>query len=254
MPGMATCSGDERVCIVNFVAHAIAGIQILRVLIIEDEALLREDLAQRLQADGHVVEQAASGTEGRFYGEEYPIDCAIVDLGLPDIGGMEIIQHWRDAGYDFPVLILTARGSWQDKVEGLHSGADDYLVKPFHYEELQARLNALLRRAGGWADSVLRCGPLRIDTTTQQVYLRDEESRLTAFEYRLLEYLALHAGQVISKSVLTEHLYADDDERDSNVLEVLIGRLRRKLDPDQEYHLIETLRGRGYRISCDRPA
>jgi len=224
----------------------------MRVLIIEDEAALREPLAQRLQAEGHVVEQAVSGSDGLYYGEEYPIDIAIVDLGLPDLSGMEVIHRWRESGHDFPVLILTARGSWQDKVEGLHSGADDYLVKPFQFEELLARLNALLRRAGGWADSLLRCGPLVVDTTGQVVTLHGQAIKLTAFEYRVLEYLLLHGGQVISKTELTEHLYADDDERDSNVLEVLIGRLRRKLDPDQEYHLIETLRGRGYRIACDR--
>ncbi len=247
---MAICNGDERSRIASIESRHSARDGPMRVLIIEDETALREDLARRLQADGHVVEQAGNGTDGRYYGEQYPIDCAVVDLGLPDIGGMEIIHAWRAAGHDFPVLILTARASWRDKVEGLHGGADDYLVKPFHYEELQARLNALLRRAGGWADAVLRCGPLRIDTAAQQVSLGGEEIRLTAFEYRLLEYLALHPGQVISKTVLTEHLYADDDERDSNVLEVLIGRLRRKLEPD----LIETLRGRGYRIVCERAA
>jgi len=177
-----------------------------------------------------------------------------VDLGLPDLPGIDVIRRWRAAGRRFPVLILTARGRWQDKVEGLEAGADDYLVKPFYTEELLARLRALIRRTGGWTQAVLRCGPIALDTGAQQVTLGDQPVELTAYEYKLLEYLILHAGTVISKTELTEHLYQEDEDRDSNVLEVLVGRLRRKLDPDRALNPIETLRGRGYRFRLERTA
>lgn len=224
----------------------------MRALVIEDETLLRQRLARDLEAAGYVLDLAAGGEDGLFLGHEYPVDVAIVDLGLPDLDGVEVIRRWRDAGRRFPILILTARSRWQDKVAGLEAGADDYLVKPFHTEELLARLKALTRRASGWTDPRLRCGPLTVDTAAQAVTLDDEPVALTAYEYRLLEYLALHAGEVLSKATLTEHLYAEDDDRDSNVLEVLVGRLRRKLDPAGTLAPIETLRGRGYRLRLPR--
>lgn len=224
----------------------------MRILVIEDEAPLRSQITDQLRAQGYAVDQAADGRQGQYLGEEYPVDAAIVDLGLPDLSGIEVIRHWRSADRRFPVLILTARGRWQDKVEGLEAGADDYLVKPFHIEELLARLRALVRRAGGWTQSVLRCDPVALDTATQSVTVNSQPVDLTAYEYKMLEYLMLHAGEVISKTELTDHLYEEDFDRDSNVLEVLLGRLRRKLDPDRALNPIETLRGRGYRFRLAR--
>ncbi|HXH02461.1 MAG TPA: response regulator transcription factor [Candidatus Competibacteraceae bacterium] len=218
----------------------------MRILVIEDEAPLREQLSQQLRAAGYAVDSAADGSSGQYMGEEYPIDLAVVDLGLPDRDGVGIIRYWRERGRRFPVLILTARGRWQDKVTGLDAGADDYLVKPFQIEELLARLKALLRRAEGWTRSVLECPPVALDTASQQVTVHGQPVELTAYEYRLLEYLMLHAGQVVSKTELSEHLYEEDADRDSNVLEVLVGRLRRKLDPQRTLNPIDTLRGRGY--------
>ena len=223
----------------------------MRVLVVEDEPLLREQLVTRLRDEGYAVDVAADGEEGAYFGEEFPLDAAIVDLGLPVISGIEVIRRWRDAGQRFPVLILTARGQWQDKVDGLESGGDDYVVKPFHMEELLARLRALIRRSQGWADPVLRRGPLALDTHAQSIAVDDRPVSVTAFEYRILEYLMLHADRVISKSELTEHVYDEDLERDSNVVEVLVGRLRRKLDPDGNLRPIETLRGRGYRLRLE---
>ncbi|MGH8644804.1 MAG: response regulator transcription factor [Gammaproteobacteria bacterium] len=220
----------------------------MRVLLIEDETALREGLAARLRKEGYAVDAAPNALEGAFLGKEYAIDVAVVDIGLPDRSGIEIIKEWRAVCRKFPILILTARSRWQDKVEGLEAGADDYLVKPFEVEELPARLRALVRRAAGWAEPVLRAGTLSLNTATQQVTVAGKEVDLTAYEYRVLEYLMLHAGEVVSKTTLTEHLYAQDFDRDSNVLEVLIGRLRRKLDPDRSTDPIETLRGRGYRF------
>jgi len=182
------------------------------------------------------------------------VDVAVVDIGLPDFSGVDVIRRWRADEEDFAVLILTARGRWQDKVEGLEAGADDYLVKPFHMEELLARLRALVRRSAGWADSSIRCGPIVLNTSAQSVTVDHNEVELTAFEYKVLEYLMLHAGNVVSKAELTEHLYEDDFDRDSNVLEVLIGRLRKKLDPQRRLQPVETLRGRGYRFVPERSA
>lgn len=216
----------------------------------EDEPGLREPLRERLRHQGFAVEVAADGEEGLFLGRELPIDLGIIDLGLPRLSGVELIRRLRAAGRHFPILILTARGNWQDKVEGLECGADDYLVKPFHLEELLARINALLRRASGWSQPLITCGPLCVDTRTQQVWVDGEIIELTAYEYRVLEYLLLHRGEVVSKTELTEHIYEQDYDRDSNVLEVFVGRLRRKLDPQDRYHPIETLRGRGYRLVC----
>ncbi len=224
----------------------------MRVLVIEDEAALREPLVARLKAEGYAVDAGGDGEEGLYLGTEYPVDVGIVDLGLPGIGGMEVIRRLRVAGRAFPILILTARGRWQDKVEGLEAGADDYLVKPFEMAELLARLKALLRRAAGWSQSVLRCDPIVLDTASHEVRVDGREITLTAFEYRVLEYLMLHAGRVISKTELTEHLYDQDFDRDSNVIEVFVRRLRLKLDPDDTLHPIETRRGRGYRLTPAR--
>ncbi|HAS51506.1 MAG TPA: DNA-binding response regulator [Gammaproteobacteria bacterium] len=224
----------------------------MRILIIEDEAPLLEQVAAQLREQGYAVDTAADGRTGLYIGQEYPLDAAIVDLGLPDLPGMDVIRQWRAAGCKFPILILTARGRWQDKVEGLEAGADDYLVKPFHAEELLARLRALIRRTGGWTHTVLQCGSVALDIGAQQVTLEGQPVEITAYEYKLLEYLMLHAGTVISKTELTEHLYQEDEDRDSNVLEVLVGRLRRKLDPDRTLNPIETLRGRGYRFRLER--
>lgn len=224
----------------------------MRVLVVEDEAPLREQLTKRLRDTGYVVDAAADGDEALYIGHEYPIDVVVLDLGLPGLTGIEVLRRWRQAGHSFPVLILTARGRWQEKVEGLEAGADDYLVKPFHMQELLARLRALVRRAAGWADTVLRCGAMRLDTATQSVQVNNQPIELTAFEYKVLEHLMLHAGEVVSKAALTEHLYEEDLDRDSNVLEVLIGRLRRKLDPSRSLNPIETLRGRGYRFRLER--
>lgn len=226
----------------------------MRVLVVEDETALREQLAARLKQEGHVVDAAADGKEGLYFATDYPLDIAIIDLGLPLLSGIEVIRRLRAAGKVFPILILTARGSWQDKVQGLEAGADDYLVKPFEVEELLARLKALQRRAAGWTQSVLRCGPVALDTGAQTVHLREQMLELTTFEYKVLEYLMLHAGQVVSKTELTDHLYEQDFERDSNVIEVFVGRLRRKLDPDNTLQPIETLRGRGYRLTLPRSA
>jgi two-component system response regulator PhoP len=221
----------------------------MRLLVIEDETSLREQLCRQLRAAGYAVDGAANGRDGLAHGREYPIDLAVVDLGLPDISGMEVIRAWRTNDRRFPVLILTARGRWQDKVEGLEAGADDYLVKPFQFEELLARTKALLRRAAGQAQPVVTCGPIVLDTAAQQVRVDRRTIELTAYEYKVLEYLMLHAGDVVSKTTLTEHVYDQDFDRDSNVIEVFIGRLRKKLDPDERLDPIETLRGRGYRFT-----
>ncbi len=224
----------------------------MRILLIEDDATLRETLASRLADEGFAVEQAADGREGLYFAQEYPVDLAIIDLGLPEMSGLDIIKTLREEGKTYPVLILTARDRWQDKVDGLSAGADDYVVKPFQYEEVSARVNALLRRAGGWASSVLRAGPVELDMQRQDVKVSDAAIELTSFEYKIIEYLMVRAGEVISKTELTERLYDQDFERDSNVIEVFIGRLRKKLDPDNTIKPIETLRGRGYRFALER--
>jgi two-component system response regulator PhoP len=222
------------------------------VLIVEDEEALREGLRAQLTQAGFRVDAAQDGEEGLYAGREYPLDVAIIDLGLPKLPGLELIRRLRAEKKSFPILVLTARDRWQDKVEGLQAGADDYVVKPFHFQEVLARVQALLRRSGGWASAELTCGPIVLDTRRQTVAVDGQPVELTSFEYRILEHLMLRAGEVISKSELTERLYDQDYERDSNVIEVLIGRLRRKLDPEEHWKPIETLRGRGYRMALAR--
>lgn len=223
----------------------------MRVLVVEDEAPLRERIVAALRHQGLAVDACGDGPEALYMGQEYPVDVAVLDLGLPGLSGLEVLAAWRSEGRSFPVLILTARGSWQEKVSGLEAGADDYLVKPFQMEEVVARLRALVRRASGWARSSITVGEITLDMGTQRVTVAGKPAELTAFEYRLLEHLMLHAGTVVSKTELVEHLYAEDAERDSNVLEVLLTRLRRKLDPERKRTPIETLRGRGYRLRHD---
>jgi two-component system response regulator PhoP len=226
----------------------------MRLLLVEDDPNLSRSLAAQLEQAGYSVEKSTDGREGLYYAREYPVDLAIVDLGLPSMSGVELIKQLRADGKEYPILVLTARDRWQDKVEVLKLGADDYVVKPFNVEELLARVDALLRRAGGWAQSELVCGPITLDTRTQEVKVDGAKLELTSFEYKLLEYLMLHAGEVLSKTQITEALYSEDFERDSNVIEVFIGRLRRKLDPENSYKPIATLRGRGYRLAAERGA
>lgn len=224
----------------------------MRLLVIEDDATLRETLCSQLAEAGFGVEQAADGREGLYFALEYPIDLAIVDLGLPEISGLDLIRELREKGKTYPILILTARDRWQDKVDGLSAGADDYVVKPFHFEEVTARVQALLRRSGGWASSILSAGPVTLDTARQELKVADAPIELTSYEYKIIEHLMIRAGEVISKTELTDRLYDQDFERDSNVIEVFIGRLRKKMDPDNTLNPIETLRGRGYRFALKR--
>ena len=223
----------------------------MRILVVEDELVIGEQIKKFLADKGFAVDTASTGNDGYFIGKEYPIDAAIIDIGLPDFSGIELIKRLRKENVAVPILILTARSRWQEKVEGLEAGADDYLVKPFHYEELLARLNALIRRSGGKAHPVLLHGNIELNTVSQEVAVDGQKLELTAFEYKVFEYLMFRKGEVVSKSVLTEHIYDEDFDRDSNVIEVFIGRLRKKLDPDGVTKPIETLRGRGYRISAD---
>jgi len=221
----------------------------MRILIVEDEVKLCEQIQQFFADKGFAVDTANTGRDGYYMGKEYPIDAAVVDIGLPDFSGIELIKRLRKDKVTVPILILTARSRWQEKVEGLEAGADDYLVKPFHYEELLARINALIRRSAGVAHPVLTHDNIELDTVAQEVTVSGVRQELTAYEYKVLEYLMFRKGEVVSKSVLTAHIYDEDFDRDSNVLEVFIGRLRKKLDPDGIRKPIETLRGRGYLIS-----
>ena len=224
----------------------------MRLLVVEDDPALRRQLESGLSAAGYAVDAAADGSEGLYLGSEFAFDAAVIDLGVPKIDGLELIERLRKECKTYPIIILTARGHWQDKVQGLEAGADDYLAKPFEMPELLARLNALIRRAAGYASPVLVVGPLQLDTSRQQVSISDKAIDLTAFEYRVLEHLMLNADRIVSKNELTEHLYAQDFDRDSNVIEVFVGRLRRKLEP---LKLIQTVRGRGYQLNpgahCD---
>ncbi len=224
----------------------------MRLLVIEDDDTLREALCSQLAEAGFGIEQAPDGREGLYFALEYPIDLAIVDLGLPEISGLDLIRELREKGKTYPILILTARDRWQDKVDGLSAGADDYVVKPFHFEEVSARVNALLRRSGGWASSTLNAGPVSLDTSRQDLTVNGELIELTSYEYKIIEHLMIRAGEVISKTELTDRLYDQDFERDSNVIEVFIGRLRKKMDPGNTIKPIETLRGRGYRFALER--
>lgn len=222
----------------------------MRVLVIEDEASLREQLSDHLKTQGFAVDSAQDGEEGLYFGREYDYDAAIVDLGLPKVGGIEVISTLRAEGRAFPVIVLTARGHWQDKVEGLEAGADDYVAKPFQMEELFARLNALIRRTAGYASPVLAQGDLQLDTAKKEVRVKGQAVELTAYEYKVLEYLMLNPDRVVSKMELTDHLYDQDFDRDSNVIEVFVGRLRKKINP---VDMIRTVRGQGYRFLTESP-
>lgn len=218
----------------------------MKLLVVEDEALLRHHLYSRLREQGHMVDAVADGREALYYAHEYHHDMGIVDLGLPDMGGLDLIRELRSQGQTFPILILTARGNWQDKVEGLAAGADDYVVKPFQFEELEARLNALLRRAAGFSQPTIEAGDLCLDLHRRQALVAEKNLGLTAYEYRILEYLMRHQQQVVTKDRLIEQLYPDDQDRDPNVIEVLVGRLRRKLALESDTQPIQTVRGQGY--------
>jgi len=216
----------------------------MRLLVVEDDRDLNRQLVKALSQAGYAVDTAFDGEEGQFLGETEPYDAVILDLGLPKIDGASVLEAWREAGRVMPVLVLTARDAWSDKVKSFDSGADDYVTKPFHIEEILARLRALVRRASGHATSDLVCGPVRVDTRSGRVLVNGEAVRLTSHEYRLMSYLMHHVGRIISRTELVEHLYDQDFDRDSNTIEVFIGRLRKKIGPDR----IETVRGLGYRI------
>ncbi|CAM4145675.1 response regulator transcription factor [Pseudoalteromonas byunsanensis] len=220
----------------------------MRILVIEDDIQLAENLRSALEKEKYSIDLCHDGESGLFHLTEYPLDMAVIDLGLPKLDGIEIIRRARAAGIKIPILILTARDRWQDKVEGLDAGADDYLTKPFHVEELIARCNALIRRSAGQANPEISIGPIKIHTRSQQVWVSEQELSLTAYEYKVLEYMMVNPQKVISKSELTEHIYDQDFDLDSNVIEVFVLRLRKKLDPDGVLNPVETLRGRGYRF------
>lgn len=220
----------------------------MRILIIEDELMLQSSLKTRLEAQGYTVDTSSDGKEGLYFASEFPLDAAIIDIGLPNMSGLEIIRTLRHQGNSLPILVLTARSRWQEKVEGLEAGADDYVVKPFQIEELLARLKSLLRRSNGSAKSEIKHGCICLNTDSQECFLHNESVNLTAFEYRLLEHLMKNHNQVLSKSHLADFLYPHDEDRDSNVIEVIIGRLRKKVDPNGSLKPIETLRHRGYRF------
>lgn len=221
----------------------------MRLLIVEDDRALRESIASQMKREGFACDLAADGREGEHLGLEIDYDAAIIDLGLPILDGMSLISVLRKQGRRYPILVLTARSAWQDKVEGLESGADDYLTKPFQPEELLARINALLRRSLGVTSTLSRYGPIEIDTSAKSVTLNGNPVELTGFEYNTLVYLSFNKTKTISKAELTEHLYDQDFDRDSNVIEVFIGRLRKKLDPTGELNVIVTQRGLGYKFN-----
>jgi len=220
----------------------------VKLLLVEDDETLRGQLLRNLRTAGYDVDVSADGEDGLFHAREYVYDLAIVDIGLPKLSGIDLVKQLREEGDKCPVLILTARSGWQDKVHGLNAGADDYLVKPFQFEELIARIQAMLRRSGGYASSELRQGAIKLNIQTQEVWVNDALIDLTAFEQKLIEYFMLHPQQVVSKAVLADYLYHEDLDRDKNTIEVLVGRLRRKIDPQNTIKPIETLRGRGYRF------
>lgn len=216
----------------------------MRILLVEDDATLRAQLREALHEAGYVVDESDNGRDAHFQGETEDFDAVVLDLGLPQLDGLSVLRRWRDAGRSMPVLILTARDNWSEKVAGIDAGADDYLTKPFHLEELLARLRALIRRAHGQASPLLRCGDLVLDTRSGRVTLAGQPVALTSHEYKVLAYLMHRPGSIVSRTELTEHIYAQDVERDSNTIEVFVGRLRKKLPPE----LIETVRGLGYRL------
>ncbi len=218
----------------------------MRILVVEDEAELQRLLKKALSEAGYVVDVASDGEEGHFLGDTEPYDAVILDLGLPKMDGVTVLERWRKSGRKMPVLILTARDRWSDKVAGFDAGADDYVAKPFYTEELLARLRALLRRSAGLASPDIEVGPVRIDTRTSRVTVDGNPIKLTSAEYRLLSYLGHHRGQVLSRTDLVEHLYDQDFDRDSNTIEVFVGRLRKKLGID----IIQTVRGLGYRLDA----
>ncbi len=218
----------------------------MRVLVVEDDPALGRQLSERLRAEGYAVDLATDGENARFLGSTEPFDAVVLDLGLPRVDGMTVLRDWRRHGLTMPVLILTARDQWHEKVQGIDAGADDYLAKPFQFEELLARLRALIRRANGHASAELVCGKLVLDTRSSRVSLDGQPVSLTSFEYRVLAYLMHRQGEVVSRTELTEHIYAQDYDRDSNTIEVFVGRLRRKLGGD----FIKTVRGLGYTLEA----
>ncbi len=224
----------------------------MRVLVVEDDQIIAEQLIQALEHSGYAVDHAPDGEEGLYMGSQFPIDLAIIDVGLPKLNGIELVNQLRIQKKDYPILILTARDSWEDKVAGLEAGADDYLVKPYHLAELLARLNALQRRIAGMSHPRVSFGPLVLDTSLKRIFIQEQAIDLTAYEYRLLEYLMLNPGKILSKSELIDHIYDDDTEHDSNVIEVFVRRLRKKLDPDSTLKPIANIRGQGYRFELNR--
>jgi two-component system OmpR family response regulator len=216
----------------------------MRILVIEDDKELNRQLSEALVDAGYVVDRAFDGEEGHFLGDTEPYDAIILDIGLPQMDGISVVERWRRDGRKMPVLMLTARDRWSDKVSGIDAGADDYVAKPYHLEEVLARVRALIRRAAGHASSELACGPLRLDTKSSKADVDGKPLKLTSHEFRLLAYLMHHMGEVISRTELVEHLYDQDFDRDSNTIEVFVGRLRKKIGLD----LIETVRGMGYRM------
>ena len=221
----------------------------MRLLVVEDDPALREQLVAALKDAGYAVDQAADGEEGHFLGDTEPYDAAVLDIGLPGKDGLTVLEEWRAGGRTMPVLLLTARDRWSDKVAGIDAGADDYVAKPFHLEEVLARLRALIRRSAGHASALIACGPIAVDTAASKVTVGDAPLKLTSHEYRLISYLAHHAGAVVSRTELTEHLYDQDFDRDSNTIEVFVGRLRKKLGDHADR--LETVRGLGYRMRAE---
>mgnify|MGYP001811766660 CR=1 FL=1 len=218
----------------------------MRLLVVEDDKDLNRQLCEALEEAGYVVDKALDGAEGHFLGDTEPYDAVILDIGLPEMDGITVLEEWRGAGRTMPVLILTARDRWSDKVAGIDAGADDYVAKPFHVEEVLARVRALIRRAAGHASSEIVCGPLKLDTRGAKATVNGNPLKLTSHEFRLLSYLLHHMGEVVSRTELVEHMYDQDFDRDSNTIEVFVGRLRKKLGVD----VIETIRGLGYRIQA----
>ena len=216
----------------------------MRILIVEDDRDLNRQLYEAFTDAGYVVDSAHDGEEGHFLGDTEPYDAVVLDIGLPEMDGISVLEKWRSDDRTMPVLILTARDRWNDKVSGIDAGADDYVTKPFHVEEVLARIRALIRRSAGHAASMIRCGPIELDTKSSKVTVNGKHVRLTSHEFRLMSYLMHHQDEVLSRTELTEHLYDQDFDRDSNTIEVFVGRLRKKLGSDH----IETVRGLGYRL------